>query len=671
MPVRSDAGMNTGEQCELLKASDDEIANAVEHASPLVLRGLLYQLTGDEKLLELPTGTVTAGFRGETPAITDPDAVAFVRRRAAEYLMANRDAGASDPDFGPLDRLPLAMDLAVGAHIPDAERAMWIEQLALDPMVRGIEWKHQPDQDRLNGFRVAVIGAGLSGLNVAAQLRHAGIPFVVIEKNAEVGGTWHENRYPGARVDSPSRTYFNAFSTAFELPNGYCPQEVNERYFNWVADRFDLRGDILFNTEVLAMAWDEGAAGWHIDTAGPDGAQRLHANAVISCVGFLNRPNLPQFEGADTFKGQQFHTARWPADLDLAGKRVAVIGSGATSYQMVPVLAKQAAQTTLFMRSPRWCVETPGYLQPFAPQIRWLDRNFPFLVNFNRLSASWRARPDALIGTISVDPQHGAGDSVSPDNERMRDYCLGLLHRKFKDRPDLLGKLQPDLPPMSSRPIVVDSNDNIYDALLRDDVDLCNEPIERITSDGVQTADGQVHQADVIVYATGFHANDYLWPMEIHGTAGGSLGELWAKDGARAYIGTMLPGFPNFFVIYGPNMNPFGTGLSVTDLQEMQTRFALRCIEELVLGKHNAVDVTQQAYDRFNAELDRRQAKMVYTDPRITNYYLNEFGRCTVNSGFDVRLLWKWLKDPAAPAESGASSADVVDPHFGADLVLS
>jgi 4-hydroxyacetophenone monooxygenase len=224
---------------------------------------------------------------------------------------------------------------------------------------------------------------------------------------------------------------------------------------------------------------------------------------------------------------------------------------------------------------------------------------------------------------------------------------------------------------MSSRPIVVDSNDNIYDALLRDDVTLVTESIERLIPQGVQTTDGSVHEADVIVYATGFRANDYLWPMEIRGLGGRSLSELWAKDGARAYIGTMLPGFPNLFVIYGPNMNPFGTGLSVTDLQEMQTRFALKCIEQLVTGQQRSVDVTHEAYERFNAELDRRQAGMVYTDPRITNYYLNEFGRCTVNSGFDVRLMWRWLRDPSAPSDLTREGAEIAMPQFGADLVLA
>jgi 4-hydroxyacetophenone monooxygenase len=218
----------------------------------------------------------------------------------------------------------------------------------------------------------------------------------------------------------------------------------------------------------------------------------------------------------------------------------------------------------------------------------------------------------------------------------------------------------------------VDSDDNIYDALLRDDVHLVSEPIRRITERGVVTADGVEHAADVIVYATGFRANDYLWPMEIRGRGGRSVGELWARDGARAYLGTLLPGFPNLFVIYGPNMNPFGTGLGVTDLQEMQTRFALKCLEELILEDRSSVDVTSEAYDRFNAELDRRQATKVYADPRITNYYLNDFGRCTVNSAFDVRLLWRWLRDPAQPPPGEDETEPApARPYFGADLIVA
>ena len=181
---------------------------------------------------------------------------------------------------------------------------MWLEQLALDPWVRKLDWPQTPPEQDLRNFKVAVIGAGMGGLNAAVQLKHAGIPYFVIEKNEDVGGTWFENRYPGARVDTPSRTYTHTYGVNFEYPNPYCPQRENLKYFRWVADHFDVRKDITFKTEVKSVIWDEDAKLWEIKAEGPDGPRSWRVNAVIASVGFLSRPNLPDIEGIETFKGQ-------------------------------------------------------------------------------------------------------------------------------------------------------------------------------------------------------------------------------------------------------------------------------------------------------------------------------------------------------------------------------
>jgi 4-hydroxyacetophenone monooxygenase len=653
---------------ELAEASDADIAAALQHANPMVLRGLLHQLSGDESLRSALPTPIAGAYRPPTPTLTDPKVLAELQAKAAAFLRTWRDSGAEDLGFGPRSRLPSSMALAVGAQIPEADLEMWIETLALDPMARGLAWRTAPDAARREAFRVLVIGAGMSGLYAAVQLERAGIPFVVVEKNAGVGGTWNENRYPGARVDSPSRIYFNTLGVGFELPNAFCPQAVNQRYYDWVADHFGVRERIVFETEVRSLGWDEAAGVWEVHAEGPSGEQRFRANAVMTGVGFLNRPNQPLLEGAERFRGLQFHTSRWPEDLDLAGKRVAVIGSGATAYQMTPVLAKRAAHLDLYQRTPRWCLETPGYLTPFPEQVTWLDRNFPYLVNFNRFVTAWRTRPETLRAVTDVDPAHRVKGSSSAGNKAMRDMCEAFIARVLSGRPDLQAKMTPELPPFTSRPVLVDAEDNIYAALLRDDVSLVSDPIARITERGIQTADGAEHLCDVIVYATGFRANDYLYPMEIRGRGGRRLDDLWAKDGARAYLGTLLPGFPNLFTLYGPNMNPFGAGLSVTDLQEIQTRFALKCFEHLILEGRRSVDVTLEAYERFNAEQDRRHAKKVFADPRITNYYRNEFGRCSVNSGFDVPRLWRWLRDPSVAIDEGSDA--IVRPWFGADLIV-
>jgi 4-hydroxyacetophenone monooxygenase len=235
-------------------------------------------------------------------------------------------------------------------------------------------------------------------------------------------------------------------------------------------------------------------------------------------------------------------------------------------------------------------------------------------------------------------------------------------------------KMLPVAPPFTSRPVLVDSENSIYDVLVRQDVTLVSDGIRRIKENGIELQDGSEIQLDVIILATGFKANDFLWPMEVRGRDGLSLQEMWQKDGARAYLGTMVPGFPNFFLIFGPNTNPQG-GLGVHEFEEMVTRFALECIGHLVLEDKQLVDVTNDAYWRYNNELDRKERLKIYSDPRATNWWSNEFGRSAANSPFDVREMWSWLRRPAEQSharqvdeESGGDV--VVRPHFGQDLIL-
>src|SRR5581483_3735528 len=249
------------ERTELLTATDEVIDDAVKYADPMVLRGLLYQLTGDESVAA--TGVATMNIRNaEIPMVANPADVELIQSKAAAFLKSYRDQGAPEIPYGPPERLRRSINLALGADLPESEFELWLEQLALDPWARGLVWQQPPPAQELQNFVVAVIGAGMGGLNAAVQMKHAGIPYFVIEKNDEVGGTWYENRYPGARVDSPSRTYTHIYGVDFEYPNAYCPQRENLKYFKWVADHFDIRKDITFNTEVKSLIWDEDAKLW-------------------------------------------------------------------------------------------------------------------------------------------------------------------------------------------------------------------------------------------------------------------------------------------------------------------------------------------------------------------------------------------------------------------------
>jgi 4-hydroxyacetophenone monooxygenase len=662
---------------ELLAVSDAAIDEVVSYADPMALRGLLYQLTGEEfRDVELKTIIVNA-FREVYQVGNERDALR-IRASAAAFLKSYRDAGAPELPIGPADRLRKSLSLAAGVEVAPAELDMWLEELAIDPWARGFSWSDDTKPARAADVSVIIIGAGMGGLTAAVHLRRAGIPFTVLEKNSSVGGTWYENRYPGARVDTQSRTYSHLFGVDFPRPYPYCPQPENEKYVNWIADNFGVRDAVSLDTDVTSVTWHDADSVWEITADRPDGPRTWRANFVISAVGFLSRPNIPEIEGIEDFRGQSFHSARWPSDLDLARKRVAVIGTGCTGYQLIPELVKDTAHLYVFQRTPNWVYEAPGYLAPYPEQVTWLDRNFPYMTNFVRFQASFANRPQNSLQGLQVDPDFRDEHAVSPINKRIRDLRLAFLESKLGHRPDLLAKMTPAAPPYSARPILIDRDYSIMDVLLRDDVTLVSESIRRVTGDGIELPDGTHHDVDVIVLATGYRANDFLWPLEIRGRGGRRLQDLWAKDGARAYLGSMLPGFPNFFMIYGPNTNTLA-GIQVIGMEEIATRFALENIGALIERDKRAVEVTEDAYWRFNAEVDRAESRMTYMDSRAHNYYRNEHGRSAANGPFDSRLMWTWLRDPgrrrdlsATPVveESLRERLAAIDPHFGSDLVV-
>jgi 4-hydroxyacetophenone monooxygenase len=655
---------------DLLSATDAVIDDAMLHTDPMVLRGLLYQLTGNEEVRATQAGPFgEAGAytaAGGIQVVTSEADVRSLQARAAAFLKAHRDAGAPEIGFGPPERLAVSLPLTAGEELPQAEWDMWLETTALDPWVRGAGWTRPPSGERPD-FLVGIIGSGLSGLCAAVHLERAGIPYVVLEKNDEVGGCWYENRYPGARVDSPSRSYTHLFGTSFPYPYNFCPRDENMKYFRWVADNFGVREHIAFNTEARSLIWDEDTQVWNVTADTPSGPRSWKFNAVLSCVGFLSRPNMPIIEGMDSFAGRSWHTAQWPDDGDVTGKRVAVIGSGASSYQMSPELAKVAEHLTLFQRTPSWCFENPMYVTPLPQQSVWLDANFPYYAQFARFRLSWLYGPRNVEASARADPNYSDPHAASANNKASRDARLAYLGKKLAGRPDLIEKMIPPAPPMSSRPIMIDTEDSIFEALMRDNVTLATDGIDRITPTGIVSA-GKEIPVDVIVYATGFKANEFLWPMQVRGRGGARVEDLWAKDGARAYIGSMLPGFPNFFMSYGPNTNNFG-GFQVIDLLEIEIRFALRCIAGLIERHKHAVDVKADAYWRFNDELDRNEARMIYMDPRVHNYYRNEHGRSAVNGPVDYRRMWNWLLDPTRPPPNETDAG--LRPYFGEDLVVS
>jgi 4-hydroxyacetophenone monooxygenase len=300
---------------------------------------------------------------------------------------------------------------------------------------------------------------------------------------------------------------------------------------------------------------------------------------------------------------------------------------------------------TVFQRTPQWLFEHTGYRSPFPDQVGWLDRNLPFYPHFMRFRTTWLLGPYQSGPLREIDPDFEDPFARSAVNKQIRDERVAFIRAKLASRPDLVEKMIPPHPPFSARPVQVDADYNLYDAVMRENVSLVTEPIERITRTGVRTVDGTDHDVDAVVYATGFRANECLWPMDVVGRAGESVHTLWQKDGPRAYLGAMIPGFPNLFLIYGPNMNPYG-GLGVINHQEMVTRYLLDLVADLIRTGKRSVEVTEAAYWRYNDQLDAREKFKIYMDPRANSYYRNGHGRSVTNCPFPGNEMWHRLRRP-------------------------
>jgi 4-hydroxyacetophenone monooxygenase len=629
-----------GVRQELLEASRAQVERAVEHAEPMVLRGLLYQLTGDPEVAATRIAVDPTGFQTAMMVACDED-VAMLRRKAVELLVAYRDAGAGELGIGPAERLPRSLSLTLGEELTSEEFDFCLEELALDPWARALAWEEPPPTELREAFSVTIIGAGLGGLNAALMLRRAGIPYTLVEKSAGVGGTWHETRYPGARVDTPSRGYTHIFGARFPYSSPFCDWAENQRYFDWVADEFDLRDEIVFETEVRELTWDDETSTWEIEVEGPGGRGTLRSNAVITAVGFLNRPKVPVIDGLDDFSGPSWHTACWPLHADLAGKRVAVIGTGCTGYQLIPALAQTAGHVVAFQRTPQWMFGVPGYLSPFPPEVAWLDRNLPYYTNFMRLRTLGTGK--AFWRLTEIDPEFDDPHTVSELNRITREASLAFLERKLGDEPDLLAAMTPVHPPWSARAVMVDEDECMLDALRWENVELVTSGVRRVSETGIVSADGTHHDVDAIVFATGFHASDYLYPMTVRGRGGRTLEDYWMSGGARAHRFCMVPGFPNLWSLYGPNSNG---GLGPGAFHELVTRYALQCMERLIVSDATAVEPAEDAYWRFAEDVDERNGRKVWSDPRSHSYYWTEHGRSVVMCPFTGPEIFELLRHP-------------------------
>jgi 4-hydroxyacetophenone monooxygenase len=624
------------------RLTEAQIEAAVRAATTSVLLMVIFQITGDDKWLEAPyvpprakgltdrdgADELGPGVRDEILA-AGADAIRHLQEGGLPRIEApGPDLAARmlsvcvgepvDPKYGPL--LSLELQRRISPESP---------QLA-PPYVAAPE-----------GFKVVVIGAGVSGIVAAYELENMGIDYVILEKQTDPGGTWWQNRYPGAGVDTPSHLYSfffakNDWSRHFEL------RPELQRYFAETVERVGAAEKIRYGTEVERAEFDAEAGDWRLRVRNPDGStETMRAAALLTAVGILNRPKMPAVDGLGSFEGREFHSAEWPADVDVRGKRVAVVGTGASAMQICPAIAAEVEQLTIFQRTPQWVAPFENFMEEIPQALRDLLRTCSLYFGWYWLRLFWQFG-DRVIEALRVDPEWEHPErSVNARNDAHRKFFTRYIEACLEGRPDLIEKAVPSYPPFGKR-ILLDNG--WYETLKRDNVELVTESVVAETATGLRTAGGEEYEADVIVWASGFEAARFVSSLEIVGAAGITLREVWDDDDPRAYLGVSVPGFPNFFMLGGPNSFP-GSG-SFMFFMEVQMRYIRRLLNQMFERDVATMAVSEEANDRYNDLVDRMHETMVWTHKGMTTYQRNERGRVVFLTPFLNIEYWEMLAEP-------------------------
>lgn len=608
---------------------------AIAVADLRVLLMVLFQISGDQKWLDYKP-------KRDVKLIADEDAGLSSQeqhdiRAAARALLAQNPA--PQPAIGdPGDALMVRMmRTCLGEDVPAEYATLMREELGFLP--RDIAWRAKPADEVLP--TILIIGAGVSGIALGARLGRLGIPYSIIERHGDVGGVWLENRYPGAGVDTPNHSYSYSFGRTHPWARFFATRDQIYDYLRRCADEFGVRPNVRFHTRVLGMTWDAAANEWSVTVDGPDGIREMRAPIVVSAIGQFGQPSLPQIAGAESFRGPAFHSADWPDDLDLAGKKVTIIGAGASAMQIVPTIVDSVANLTIYQRTPQWARPVARYHDDIGP-VQWLLDHVPLYAAWFRFTMWWRYG-DGLLPLLRKDPAwpHPAR-SLNRRNDRHRVEMTEHIRRELGDRTDLIEKSIPAYPPFGKR-ILLDNG--WYKAIKRPNAELVTDAIATITPSGVETTDGTVRPADVIIYATGFDMTKMAARLNVSGLDGEDLADAWAHENPRAYLGIAVPGFPNFFMMGGPNTG-LGHGGSTIFQAESQARYITGLVVHMIESRIDTVNVKAAQFADYVARVDAEHEKLIWTHPAVSSYYKNGDGRVVSVMPFRLVDYWRMTREP-------------------------
>ncbi len=614
--------------------SELSLDQALEAADLRVLLMVLFQMTGDRRWLDAPYRPKRdVSLIADEAAGFGPDIQAEIKAAARLVLAADKPLAISDPG----DELMVEMmRFCLSEDVPPEYAPMMREQIGL---IKPEAPKSRRDPD---ARPVVIAGAGASGIALGKKLGDLGIAYVIVERNDEVGGTWYENKYPGCSVDTPNHAYSFSFGSGYPWSRNFSPRAEIQDYLERSATEFGVRANIRFGVELSSATWDEAALCWRLTLSTATGEEQLKARAVVSAIGQLSQVSMPTIKGADDFAGALFHTARWPDDLDLTGKRVAIIGTGASAMQIVPEIAGQVASLTIYQRSAQWARPIPRFHDGISAGGQWLLKNIPLYAAWYRFAMLWRYG-DGLLPSLHIDPDWPHPErSLNRANDRHRIEMTDYMMRELEGRPDLIEKCLPDYPPYGKR-ILLDNN--WFKTLRAPNVELVTEGIAQLDKDGIETEDGIHRAADVVIYSTGFKLTEMAARLNITGRQGLKLKDLWADQNPTAYYGISVPEFPNLFITQGPNTG-LGHGGSAIFTGECQAHYIANCLARMSDDKIAAIDVRQAPLDDYIRRVDAEHNQMVWSHPGMSTYYRNKAGR--VFSVMPWRLVdyWQMTRTP-------------------------
>jgi cation diffusion facilitator CzcD-associated flavoprotein CzcO len=492
------------------------------------------------------------------------------------------------------------------------------------------------------GFKLAIVGAGMAGVAAAVAAKTAGIDFEVFEKNPGIGGVWWENRYPGVGVDTHSNYYSLSFAINPAWTNSYPEGGEFREYLNRVVREYAVLDHFTFDAQVTDLIWDEKEARWDI-TYWQHGAKHVTtATAVLTAAGYLSRPALPDVPGLQEFEGHWCHSGDWDDGYDFTGKRLAVIGTGCTSVQIVDALAPRIKSLKLFQRQPHWVTSVAGDSKIAEPE-RWMLMNVPGYAQWARLH-TFLMIGDINYAAVRYDPEWAKDHdmSISAANEVGMRFSLAHLERSFADRPDLLEKMKPDFAFMGKRPIR--DPGAYYEALKKESSEVITSGLAEVRPNGLVDGDGNFHEVDAVVYATGFELK-FLSHWNIVGRDGISLADKWAER-PSAYLGCQVPGFPNLFVTSGPNANPSHGG-GHNFCVEAVIHHVFETLRVMIERNAATIEPTEKATRRWQEDVDRKLEDSIWVrETRATTYYRNASGKVVLSNPFKMEDYWTWLREP-------------------------